>query len=149
VGFVVLFSVFGTFVLFLPNALGEPDNFIISNPMSTPAHIVPEWYFLFAYAILRSVPNKLGGVVSLFCSILFLLSLPFTFKQTVKGNTFNPFSKYLYWFFILTFLLLTIGGGWPVEEPYTITSRFFSLCYFSFFLLNLPLRLGVEKTLWQ
>ena len=149
VGFLVLISSFATFVLFFPYALGEPDNFIMSNPMRTPAHIVPEWYFLFAYAILRSVPNKLGGVVGLFSSILLLLTLPFIVKHTVKGNAFNPFRKCLHWFFIFTFMVLTIGGGWPVEDPYVSTTRFFSICYFSFFVLNLPLRSVVDKTLWK
>jgi len=98
-------------VLFMPNLLGEPDNFIQANPISTPPHIVPEWYFLFAYAILRSVPNKLGGVIGLFASILSLLTLPFLNKQTLKGNSFYPGRKLLHWLFTLSFLALTIAGS--------------------------------------
>jgi ubiquinol-cytochrome c reductase cytochrome b subunit len=80
-------------VLFRPNYLGEPDNFIAANPIVTPPHIVPEWYFLFAYAILRSIPNKLGGVLGLFGSLLILLTLPFIHVNTMKGNSFYPLSK--------------------------------------------------------
>ena len=98
-------------VLFAPNYLGEPDNFIVANPMSTPTHIVPEWYFLFAYAILRSIPNKLGGVLGLIASLLILLTLPFLNKNTLKGNTFYPFSKLLHWSFVISFLMLTLGGS--------------------------------------
>ena len=95
-GFVVLLSVLLLLVFFNPNYLGEPDNFIDANPMSTPAHIVPEWYFLFAYAILRTVPNKLGGVVGLVCSLLILLVLPFLDRYAYKGNTFYPLRKALH-----------------------------------------------------
>ena len=100
-----------TLVLFAPYYLGEPDNFIIANPMSTPAHIVPEWYFLFAYAILRSIPNKLGGVVGLFASLLFLFLLPYMVSNTIKGNTYYPLNKILHWSFVLSFFLLTVGGS--------------------------------------
>ena len=139
-GFVVLLTGLLLLVFFYPNYLGEPDNFIDANPLSTPAHIVPEWYFLFAYAILRSVPNKLGGVVGLVGSLLFLLVLPFIDRFSFKGNTFYPLRKALHWTFFLSFLILTVGGAWPVEEPFTTTARVFSLLYFSFFILHLPLR---------
>lgn len=139
-GFVVLLTFLLLLVFFLPNYLGEPDNFIDANPISTPAHIVPEWYFLFAYAILRSVPNKLGGVVGLLCSLLFLLFMPFMDRFAFKGNTFYPLRKALHWSFFLSFLLLTVGGAWPVDEPYITTARLCSLSYFSFFVIHLPLR---------
>lgn len=148
-GFVVLLSALVVLVLFTPNLLGEPDNFIIANPLSTPAHIVPEWYFLFAYAILRSIPNKLGGVVGLMSSLLLLLFLPFIDKNVYKGNSFYPFRKLLHWTFIVSFLMLTLGGAWPVEEPYVSTSRCFAVMYFSFFILNLPLRIIRDKLLHQ
>merc|ERR1712157_152477 len=96
VGFVVLISVLTFLVIFYPNLLGEPDNFIIANSLSTPSHIVPEWYFLFAYAIFRSIPNKLGGVVGLVLSLLVLLLLPLMDKNTLKGNAFYPLSKILH-----------------------------------------------------
>ena len=136
-------------VLFFPNLLGEPDNFIQANPMTTPAHIVPEWYFLFAYAILRSVPNKLGGVIGLFGSVLLLLALPFMNKQTLKGNSFYPVRKMLHWVFIISFIMLTIGGSWPVEEPYVTTSRFFSYIYFLYYVLHLPLRIWWDRLLFR
>jgi len=144
-GFVVLFTFLLVFVLFYPYTLGEPDNFIIANPLSTPAHIVPEWYFLFAYAILRSIPRKLGGVLGLFRSVLLLIILPFLNKQTLKGRAFYPPMKALHWILVISFFLLTVGGAWPVEDPYVGTSRLFAIVYFSFFFLNLPLRLCCDK----
>ena len=149
VGFITILAALMALVLFRPNLLGEPDNFILANPISTPAHIVPEWYFLFAYAILRSVPNKLGGVVGLFASLLMLLTLPFLNKNTLKGNAFYPLSKVLHWLFVLSFFMLTVGGAWPVEEPYVSTRRLFSFIYFSFFVLNLPLRMRADKAIFQ
>ena len=148
VGFIVMFSLAISIVLFAPYLLGEPDNFIMANPLSTPAHIVPEWYFLFAYAILRSIPNKLGGVVGLFASLLFLLFLPFFSKMTIKSNSFYPLRKALHWRFVLSFLMLTIGGSWPVELPYVETSKFFTIRYFSFFVLFLPLRIRLDKIMY-
>ena len=145
VGFVVLFISLLFLVIFFPQLLGEPDNFIAANPLRTPAHIVPEWYFLFAYAILRSVPRKLGGVIGLFGSISWLITLPFLNKCTLKGNTFYPINKALHWCFVLSFIILTVAGAWPVEEPYIITRRFFSLVYFSFFILLLPIRMAVDR----
>jgi len=145
VGFVVLLTVLLALSLFIPNLLGEPDNFIVANSLSTPSHIVPEWYFLFAYAILRSIPNKLGGVVGLFISILVLSLLPFLNRYTLKGNSFFPFRKVLHWFFVIRFLMLTLGGAWPVEEPYIATCRAMSLIYFSFFILIIPLRKPIDK----
>jgi len=131
-GYVVM-SVGLLFVVFFsPFYLGEPDNFIEADPMKTPAHIVPEWYFLFAYAILRAIPNKLGGVIGLFASVAVLLPLPFSFKKT-KGMFFSPAGKLFFWMFVLSFFMLSIGGAWPVEEPYVGVSRIFSLLYFTFF----------------
>lgn len=96
VGFVVILRALIGLVLLDPNYLGEPDNFIAANPMVTPPHIVPEWYFLFAYAILRSIPNKLGGVLGLFGSLIILLVLPFVHNNRMKGNAFYPASKALF-----------------------------------------------------
>lgn len=134
-GFVIFASALLSLVFFVPSLLGEPDNFMVANPLRTPAHIVPEWYFLFAYAILRSIPNKLGGVVGLFISILFFFFLPFLSKNYLKGNAFNPLSKMLMGVFVLSFVILRIGGAWPVEHPYIGVRRVFSLIYFSFFFL--------------
>lgn len=144
-GFVVLITLLLGMVMFNPNLLGEPDNFIEANPMTTPAHIVPEWYFLFAYAILRSIPNKLGGVVGLVSSLLLLLTLPLLNKNMLKGSGFNPIRKILIWTFGASFFILTVAGAWPVDEPFVSTSRFFSALYFSFFVLNYPVRLWQDK----
>jgi len=140
VGFVVFFFLLLSLVFLSPNLLGEPDNFIPANPMSTPPHIVPEWYFLFAYAILRSIPNKLGGVIGLFCSLLIVFSLPVTHKCSLKGLSFYPFSKAFFWFFVVSFGMLTLGGSWPVEDPFIFVRQFFSVSYFSYFLGVTPLR---------
>ena len=145
VGFITMLGFILFLVFFFPYHLGEPDNFIMANPISTPAHIVPEWYFLFAYAILRSIPNKLGGVVGLFGSILILILIPFMQQYTIKGNTFYPLRKILHWLFIISFLILTIGGAWPVSEPYVSTTRVFSFLYYSYFVLFIPVRLLNDK----
>jgi len=145
VGFIVFLFLLLFLVFFYPYLLSEPDNFIVANPLVTPAHIVPEWYFLFAYAILRSIPNKLGGVVGLISSIMLLLLLPFLNKNILKGNKFYPLRKVLHWTFVISFLFLTMAGGWPVEEPYVTTSQIFTSVYFSFFVLNLPLRLQTDS----
>jgi ubiquinol-cytochrome c reductase cytochrome b subunit len=111
VGFVILLAALFSVVLISPNILGEPDNFIPANPIVTPPHIVPEWYFLFAYAILRSIPNKLGGVLGLFSSLLILLSLPVAHYNKIKGTSFYPISKIYFWSFVVSFIILTIGGA--------------------------------------
>lgn len=109
-GFVSFFFLFVSLVFFGPNLLGEPDNFIVANSISTPAHIVPEWYFLFAYAILRSIPNKLGGVLGLLLSILLMLSLPLVSKADVKRCKFSPMKKMFVFIFFLSFFILSVGG---------------------------------------
>ena len=106
-GFFFLFFLFFFFVFFLPNFLGDAENFIQANSLVTPVHIQPEWYFLFAYAILRSIPNKLGGVVAMFCSILILFFLPILHKSVLKGLSFRPLGRMAFWFLIVNFGLLT------------------------------------------
>jgi len=142
VGFVVILTALLGLVLFDPNYLGEPDNFIRANPIVTPPHIVPEWYFLFAYAILRSIPNKLGGVVGLFMSLLILVRLPFRHINSMKSNSYYPLSKVFFWVFAVSFFMLTLGGAWPVEAPYLAVSQFFSVIYFLYFVAAPPLRVG-------
>lgn len=134
VGFVVLFLLLISLAIFQPFLLGEPDNFIEADPLVTPSHITPEWYFLFAYAILRSIPNKLGGVVGLFASLLILLSLPYLGKSKIKGKAFDPWSKLIFWVFVLSFSFLTVAGAWPVEPPYVNIRRLFAMLYFVSFL---------------
>ena len=106
-GFFFLFFLFFFFVFFWPNFLGDAENFIQANSLVTPVHIQPEWYFLFAYAILRSIPNKLGGVVAMFCSILILFFLPILHKSVLKGLSFRPLGRMAFWFLIVNFGLLT------------------------------------------
>lgn len=143
VGFIVFFFLVIRLVFFYPTFFLEPDNFILADPLITPTHIVPEWYFLFAYAILRSIPNKLGGVIGLFSSILLLLFLPLLNKYMLKGNTFYPIRKYLHWSFFLSFIILTFGGAWPVEVPYIHVRQVFSTIYFLFF-LSFPTRSFID-----
>nr|QHB74176.1 cytochrome b [Bolanusoides shaanxiensis] len=119
-----------------PYMLGDPDNFIAANPMVTPVHIQPEWYFLFAYAILRSIPNKLGGVLALFMSILILMILPFSMKMKFKSTSMYPINQYMYWIFIMTVILLTWIGAKPVEDPYIMTGAILTMIYFSYFFMS-------------
>lgn len=117
-----------------PYLLGDPDNFIPANPISTPAHIKPEWYFLFAYAILRSIPNKLGGVVALVLSILILLVLPLTNNYKFRASQFYPINKIIFWSFISIATLLTWIGGRPVEDPFILIGQILTVFYFLYFL---------------
>lgn len=136
VGFIIIIFSLTILSLYNPYLLGDPDNFVPANPLVTPVHIQPEWYFLFAYAILRSIPNKLGGVIALVLSIAILYILPFTNKKKFLRNQFYPINKILFWWFITMFLLLTWIGARPVETPYILTGQILTLLYFSFFLIN-------------
>lgn len=138
-GYALFAIFFASFVFFAPNVLGHADNYIPANPMVTPAHIVPEWYFLPQYAILRSIPDKLLGVIALFGSLLILLALPFVHTSKVRSMAFRPISKVLFWFFVADFVLLTIFGAMPVEEPYVTISQICTIFYFSYFLILTPL----------
>nr|UPL65879.1 cytochrome b [Thaumastocoris safordi] len=122
--------------LWEPNLLGDPENFIPANPLVTPVHIQPEWYFLFAYAILRSIPNKLGGVIAMIMSIAIIATLPFIFKSKFNGIKFYPLNKMLFWMFITNMVLLTWIGARPVEEPYILVGQMLTLTYFLYFLLS-------------
>nr|ALO76177.1 cytochrome b [Mylabris sp. MYL01] len=119
-----------------PYMLGDPDNFTPANPLVTPVHIQPEWYFLFAYAILRSIPNKLGGVMALVMSIAILFILPFTNKKNFQSNLFYPMNKILFWIMVSTVILLTWIGARPVEDPFILTGQVLTVVYFSFFIIN-------------
>nr|YP_009684855.1 cytochrome b [Longpotamon kenliense]YP_011036585.1 cytochrome b [Longpotamon loudiense]QDS78830.1 cytochrome b [Longpotamon kenliense]WRK19547.1 cytochrome b [Longpotamon loudiense] len=140
VGFIILIL----FLLFLslsfPYYLSDPDNFIPANPLVTPAHIQPEWYFLFAYAILRSIPNKLGGVIALVLSVVIIAILPFSHSSKFRSLIFYPFNQILFWWFTSIIMLLTWIGARPVESPYIITGQILTVSYFAFYLLN-PLML--------
>nr|QOW83886.1 cytochrome b [Muraenesox cinereus] len=131
--------------LFNPNVLGDPDNFIPANPMVTPPHIKPEWYFLFAYAILRSIPNKLGGVMALLSAILVLLLVPIMHVSKHQALTFRPVSQALFWVLVADMLVLTWIGGMPVEHPFVTVGQIGSVLYFSLFLVLNPLASHVEN----
>nr|YP_009512605.1 cytochrome b [Benthonectes filipes]AXJ93165.1 cytochrome b [Benthonectes filipes] len=146
-GFVVMLAALIFLTLFDPYLLGDPDNFIPANPLVTPVHIQPEWYFLFAYAILRSIPNKLGGVIALVMSILILLILPFTHTAKFRSLTFYPVSQMLFWSLVATVFLLTWIGARPVEEPYVITGQILTVVYFSFYIVNPLLLMWWDKML--
>nr|YP_009236754.1 cytochrome b [Telchinia penelope]AMJ17211.1 cytochrome b [Telchinia penelope] len=136
IGFIILIFILCLLTLNNPYLLGDPDNFIPANPLVTPIHIQPEWYFLFAYAILRSIPNKLGGVIALVMSILILIILPFTFNKKIQGIQFYPLNQILFWSLITTIILLTWIGARPVEMPYILTGQILTLIYFSYFIIN-------------
>lgn len=146
-GFFLMFLLLGYLVFFQPNLLGDPENFIRANSLVTPVHIMPEWYFLFAYAILRAIPNKLGGVVALVLAVVILLVCPFVHSSYLKSCQFRPFAKVFYWFFISNFLLLTWAGSKPVEVPFIFLSQLSSLFYFSYFLFFIPLLGFLENNL--
>nr|YP_009050399.1 cytochrome b [Choaspes benjaminii]AIC37394.1 cytochrome b [Choaspes benjaminii] len=136
IGFIILLFLLIMLTLTNPYLLGDPDNFIPANPLVTPIHIQPEWYFLFAYAILRSIPNKLGGVIALVFSILILIILPMTFNKKIQGIQFYPINQLLFWMMVTTIILLTWIGARPVEEPYIIVGQILTLMYFSYFIFN-------------
>nr|BBU26046.1 cytochrome b [Parapercis sexfasciata] len=138
-GFAIMLIALTSLALFSPNLLGDPDNFTPANPLVTPPHIKPEWYFLFAYAILRSIPNKLGGVLALLSSILVLLTVPLLHTSKQRALTFRPLSQFLFWTLIADVLILTWIGGMPVEDPYIVIGQVASVLYFLLFLVLFPL----------
>jgi ubiquinol-cytochrome c reductase cytochrome b subunit len=140
--FVVFFSVF---LFYYPNLLGHPDNYIPANPMVTPAHIVPEWYFLPFYAILRSIPDKLGGVLAMFGAIVVLFLIPFINQSEVRSSTFRPIYRKLFWFLFADFVILGWIGQKVVESPYIEVGQIATVLYFLFFCAILP-GLGVLES---
>jgi len=145
--FFVLIALFSFFVFFFPNALGHADNYIPANPLVTPAHIVPEWYFLPFYAILRSIPDKLGGVVAMVAAILILLLLPIINTSEIRSTKFRPLYGLAYWFLVSDFLILGWIGQQPVETPYLEVGQIATAFYFLFFLVLFPLIGIIEKEL--
>jgi ubiquinol-cytochrome c reductase cytochrome b subunit len=133
--FVVFFSII---LFYYPNTLGHPDNYIPADPMVTPAHIVPEWYFLPFYAILRSIPDKLGGVAAMGGAIVILLFLPFINTSEVRSSTFRPIYRKLFWFLFADFLLLGWIGQEVVEEPFVMIGQIGTVFYFFYFLVLIP-----------
>lgn len=147
IGFLVLLLLLISLSLWNPYLLGDPDNFIPANPLVTPPHIQPEWYFLFAYAILRSIPNKLGGVIALVLSVAILSILPFTHKSNFRRITFYPLNQIIFWSLVASTVLLTWIGIRPVEDPYILTGQILTVAYFSFFILNPLLMISWDNIL--
>uniref|UniRef100_UPI0030FE6314 cytochrome b n=1 Tax=Prodasineura croconota TaxID=1407214 RepID=UPI0030FE6314 len=141
VGFIVMIMMLTILSLINPYMLGDPDNFIPANPLVTPVHIQPEWYFLFAYAILRSIPNKLGGVIALVASIAILFIMPM-YNSKFRGLQFYPINQILFWSMVSIVILLTWIGARPVEEPYIVTGQILTVLYFSYYALK-PLMMNL------
>nr|YP_009307958.1 cytochrome b [Myrianida brachycephala]AOR87131.1 cytochrome b [Myrianida brachycephala] len=137
VGFMLLWAFLFFISFYTPNLLTDPENFIPANPLVTPIHIKPEWYFLWAYAILRSIPNKLGGVIAMFTALMMLFSLPILHSNNnCKGSSHYPLNQILFFMLVSIMIILTWIGGCPVEPPYIITGQLFTLFYFSWFLFS-------------
>nr|QQW48061.1 cytochrome b [Lipoptena sp.] len=134
-GFIILLIMLLMLTMINPYMLSDPDNFIPANPLVTPPHIQPEWYFLFAYAILRSIPNKLGGVIALILSIAILMILPFFHLSKIRGIQFYPINKMMFWSLISIIMLLTWIGAQPVENPYVMTGQLLTIMYFSYYIM--------------
>ncbi|MBV8923710.1 cytochrome c1 [Bradyrhizobium sp.] len=134
------------FIFYMPNYLGDADNYIPANPAQTPPHIVPEWYYLPFYAILRSIPNKLAGVIAMFSAILVLAFLPWLDTSKVRSSKYRPLAKQFFWIFVVVAVLLGYLGAQPPEGIYVIAGRILTVCYFAYFLVVLPLLGKIERT---
>ena len=143
----IFIAVLSIFVFFMPNALGDSDNYIQANPMQTPPAIVPEWYLLPFYAILRSIPNKLLGVIAMFSAILALLTMPFTDLSKLRGIQFRPLSKIAFFVFVANFLILMQLGAKHVESPFIEFGQISTALYFAHFIIIVPLVTLLENSL--
>jgi ubiquinol-cytochrome c reductase cytochrome b subunit len=145
----IFILVLSIFVFFMPNTLGDSENYVMANPMQTPAAIVPEWYLLPFYAILRSIPNKLLGVIAMFSAILILLVMPFTDLSRSRGIQFRPLSKIVFYIFIANFLILMTLGAKHVESPFIEFGQISTVLYFSHFLIIVPVVSLIENSLTE
>jgi ubiquinol-cytochrome c reductase cytochrome b subunit len=146
-GFMVFTVFFSYFLFFDPNVLGHPDNYIAANPMVTPAHIVPEWYFLPYYAILRSIPDKLGGVIAMGASLVSLALLPLVNTSNVRSSFFRPLHRWSFWIWVGNAFILGWIGGNPVEDPYILIGQLATLVYFGYLFVVIPALGIIERVL--
>jgi quinol-cytochrome oxidoreductase complex cytochrome b subunit len=146
-GFMCFTVFFSYFLFFDPNLLGHPDNYIAANPMVTPAHIVPEWYFLPYYAILRSIPDKLGGVIAMGASLVVLALLPLINTSNIRSSFFRPLHKYCFWLWLGNAFILGWIGGNPVEDPYILIGQLATVVYFGYLLALIPALGLIERVL--
>lgn len=147
VGFLIFFVLLAIMIFYAPNLLGHSDNYIPGNSLVTPTHIVPEWYYLFAYCILRSIPSKIGGVIAMFSSIAILLLLPYLDTSRVRGSAFRPLARVGFWLFVANFIMLMYLGGKPVEAPFEGLGQISTGLYFSYFIIVVPLIGLIENKL--
>lgn len=138
---------FAFFVLYFPNILNHPDNCIPADPLETPAHVVPEWYFLLFYAILRSIPHKAGGIIAMVSAILILMIIPFSNTSYVRNTTYRPIFKFFFWLFIADCIILTWVGQMPVKPAFVFTGQVATVYYFAFFLFVIPIIGKIETIL--
>lgn len=143
----LFFIVLSVFVFFMPNVLGDSENYVMANPMQTPPAIVPEWYLLPFYAILRSIPNKLLGVIAMFSAILALMIMPITDKSKLRGMQFRPLNKISFFVYVANFLILMIIGAKHVETPFIEIGQISTIIYFSYFFILLPFLSTIENSL--
>jgi ubiquinol-cytochrome c reductase cytochrome b/c1 subunit len=143
-GVSIFLLLFAWFIFYMPNYLGDADNYIPANPAQTPAHIVPEWYYLPFYAILRSIPNKLAGVLAMFSAIIVLVFLPWLDSAKTRSCKYRPLAKQFFWLFVIVCILLGYLGSQPPEGIYVIAGRILTVCYFAYFLIVLPLLSRIE-----
>ncbi len=144
---VVFLIFFSYFVYYSPNTLGHPDNYIPGNPMQTPPHIVPEWYFLPSYAILRAIPNKLLGVIALFAAVLIPAILPFVSTSEIRSSLYRPIHQFFFWLLLADFLLLGYLGQQIQESPFIEIGQIAAVYYFAYFLVIIPILGRLEKNL--
>jgi len=147
-GLIAFLGCFVVFLYFSPDLLGHPDNYIKANPLITPTHIVPEWYFLPFYAILRSIPEKLFGVFMLVFALICLYYVPLMHFPQTRVVRYRPFGKIAFWYLVITCFVLGWVGGMPIEDPYLHIGQIATLAYFAYFIIIAPFAMWLDKYIW-